>query len=196
MQNHPNMSSKEKLMIAAIDLISEKGYKAVTTKEIAETAGLSEKTLFRLFGTKQNLLEAAFDRFHYAEEMKQLFANKITWDLQTDLLLISRAYHESMNRNRKLIMISIKEEANLPGFREITQHHPRQLMALLTQYFKEMHERGKVRTSRPELSAMTFMMMSFGAFMNNLETEENFSDVTLDSFIEESVELFTRALQS
>ena len=60
-------------MLAAIDLIADKGYNGVSTQEIAGTAGLSEKTLFRRFGSKQNLLEMAFDRYHYAEEMTKLF---------------------------------------------------------------------------------------------------------------------------
>src|SRR4051794_9175203 len=116
MSSSNNLSNDDKLLLAAIDLIAEKGYNGVSTQEIAAAAGLSEKTLFRRFGSKQNLLETAFDRFHYAEEMQNLFNRKLAWELQTDLLLISQTYHEIMNHNRKMIMISIKEEGNLPGF--------------------------------------------------------------------------------
>lgn len=76
------LGSSDKLLLAALHLIAEKGYNGVTTLEIATAAGLSEKTLFRHFGTKQKLLEAAFDRYHYAEEMKKLFAEKLVWDLE------------------------------------------------------------------------------------------------------------------
>ncbi|MGG1660483.1 TetR/AcrR family transcriptional regulator [Brevibacillus sp. NRS-1366] len=188
------LSSSERLMLAAIDLIAEKGYNGVSTQEIATAAGLSEKTLFRQFGSKRNLLESAFDRFHYAEEMTKLFAEKLVWDLREDLLLISRTYHEMMNRNRKMIWISIKEEGHLPGFRERTQKHPRQLLTVLTHYFTEMSEKGKMVRTNPEIQAISFMMMHFGAFMNNLDAEGNFSSVSLDAFISESVEIFARAL--
>ncbi|WP_275950930.1 TetR/AcrR family transcriptional regulator [Cytobacillus citreus] len=181
-------------MLAAIDLMAEKGYNGVSTQEIANTAGLSEKTLFRRFGSKQNLLEKAFDRFHYAEEFTKLFNEKIVWDLQTDLLLISRTYHDIMNRNRKMIMISIKEEGNLPGFRERTQKHPRQLMDILINYFKAMYEKGKLIRTDPKVQALSFMMMNYGAFMNNLDSHDNFLNVSLDTFIIESVQTFTRAL--
>src|SRR5690606_30906589 len=107
----------DRLLLAAINLISEKGYNGVTTQEIASVAGLSEKTLFRHFGTKQKLLESAFDRFHYAEEMRKFFEEKLVWELEQDLLTVSRTYHEIMNRNRKLIQISIKDEAQLPGLK-------------------------------------------------------------------------------
>lgn len=188
-------STDEKLMLAAIDLIAEKGYHGASTMEIATAAGLSEKTLFRRFGSKQNLLESAFERFHYGGEMKKLFSEHLVWDLYQDLLMISRTYHENMNRNRKLIQISIKIGDLLPGFREKTHEHPRLLKELLSNYFEEMHKRGKLIPTNPRLQATSFMLLNFGAFMNNLDTSDSrFQDVSLDEFIEESVRLFARAL--
>ncbi|MDF9841692.1 MULTISPECIES: TetR/AcrR family transcriptional regulator [unclassified Paenibacillus] len=184
----------DKLLLAAIDLMASKGYKGVTTQEIAAAAGLSEKTLFRHFGSKQNLLEAAFDRFHYAEEMTRLFNEKLVWDLETDLLLISRTYHEIMNRNRKMIMISVKEADHLPGFRERTIKHPKQFIEILTRYFTEMTGQGKLIESNAELQAYSFISMNYGVFLNNLNAGEHFPGLTLEDFITESVGTFTRGL--
>jgi TetR/AcrR family transcriptional repressor of mexJK operon len=190
------MGSGDKLLLAALHLIAEKGYNGVTTLEIATAAGLSEKTLFRHFGTKQKLLEAAFDRYHYAEEMKKLFAEKLVWDLETDLLLVSTTYHEIMNRNRKMIQISLKEdEGQLPGFRDRTQKHPQQLLEILTNYFIEMSAKGKIVTTNPELHAFTFIMMHFGAFMNDLDAQKSYPGITLAPFVQESIQLFARALR-
>lgn len=130
-----NPGTSDRLLLAAINLISERGYNGVTTQEIAETAGLSEKTLFRHFGSKQRLLEAVFDRYHYAKEMRKIFSEKLVWELEEDLLMISKTYHEIMGRNRKLVQISIKDEALMPGFKERLQQHPLQLLESLTNYF-------------------------------------------------------------
>lgn len=184
----------DKLLLAAIDLMASKGYKGVTTQEIAAAAGLSEKTLFRHFGSKQNLLEAAFDRFHYAEEMTRLFNEKLVWELETDLLLISRTYHEIMNRNRKMIMISVKEADHLPGFRERTIKHPKQFIEILTRYFNEMTAQGKLIKTNAELQAYSFISMNYGVFLNNLTAGEQFPGLTLEDFITESVGTFTRGL--
>ncbi|MFD7523745.1 TetR/AcrR family transcriptional regulator [Paenibacillus chitinolyticus] len=196
MSGSSSSSSSDKLLLAAIDLIADRGYKCVTTKEIAAAAGLSEMTLFRHFGSKQNLLETAFDRFHYAGEMQKLFAEKLVWELETDLLLISRTYHDIMNRNRKMLQISLKESGSLPGFREKTQRHPRQLKEFLTGYFVKMAERGKMISTNPELQAVSFMWMNYGAFMNNRDGwgEGTFAEIPLDDFIRESVKVFTKAL--
>ncbi|MCZ8520917.1 MULTISPECIES: TetR/AcrR family transcriptional regulator [Paenibacillus] len=186
------LGSDDKLLLAAIDLIADKGYNGVSTKEIAAAAGLSEKTLFRRFGTKRHLLESAFDRYHYGEEMKKLFAERLVGDLRQDLRLISRTYHDLMNRNRKMIMISIKDEGHLPGFQEMTRKHPQQFMEGLTEYFRTMTGKGKAVVPNPELQAAAFLMMQFGAFMNNLENGGAFAGITLEGFIEESVEIFAR----
>ncbi|MCQ6562208.1 TetR/AcrR family transcriptional regulator [Paenibacillus mendelii] len=186
--------SSDRLLLAAINLVSERGYNGVTTQEIAETAGLSEKTLFRHFGSKQKLLEAAFDRYHYAEEMRKIFAEKLVWELEEDLFTISRTYHEIMGRNRKLIQISIKDEGQMPGFKERMQQHPLQLLEFLTNYFNVMSEKGKLRLTDPKMQAFTFMMSQYGAFVNDLETGKNYPDIALKPFVEESVRLFARAL--
>lgn len=187
-----NLSNRDKMMVAAIDLIAEKGYKAATTKEIAEAAGLSEKTLFRHFGTKQCLLEMAFERFHYGGAMSELFEEKIVGDLEEDLLLITQTYHENMNRNRKMIMISIKERENMPGFHEKAHRHPTLLRKYLTEYFLMMQEQGKMRKTDPENAAKLFLVMNFGAFMQDFGAEDGLS-YSLEDFIHESVKLFVNA---
>src|SRR5690625_1720496 len=188
-----NITTSEKLMFAAIDLISEKGYDRVTTMEIATEAGLSEKTLFRHFGSKQNLLETAFHHFHYTEEMRYLFNEKIVWDLQTDLLLISQTYHKIMNRNRKMIQIAIKEGGHLPGFRERTKSNAMKLLEFITNYFNIISEKCKLQYTEPEKQSFAFMMMHFGAFINDLNDEINFPTISLEDFIVESVNIFTSA---
>lgn len=186
--------SADKLLRAAIDLISEKGYHGVTTEEIASSADLSEKTLFRHFGSKQNLLESALERFQYAEEMRVLFNEQIVWELEVDLLAISKKYHDIMNRDRKLILIALKDEVHIPGFKERRLQHPRQLLTFLTDYFVTMSEKGKIACTNPTMQAFTFMMAQYGAFINDLEAGNNYPGIRLDQFIQENVKIFVRSL--
>ena len=44
--------TRQKLLEATLELISEKGYLGATTREIASLAGVSEVTLFRKFEKK------------------------------------------------------------------------------------------------------------------------------------------------
>ncbi|OWA35531.1 TetR family transcriptional regulator [Saccharibacillus sp. O16] len=193
MEEGSKKTTDEKLLLAAIDLISARGYKSVTTLELAAAAGVSEKTLFRRFGSKQKLLEAAFDRFHYAAEMTAIFDERLVGDLHADLLLISRSYHAIMNRNRKMLMIGLKEAENLPGFLERTMQHPRQFIDSLARYFKRLRDEGKLIDTDPEMQAFVFISMNYGLFLNDLEGGR-FPSFSLDRTIEESVKTFVRAL--
>ncbi len=192
MVNTLTMDNKSKLMLAAIDLMAGKGYKGVSTKEIAAAAGVSEMTLFRNFGSKLNLLEQAVDRYHYSVEMEKLFKENMKWDLREDLLTICRMYHEIMHRNRKLFIIVLGDN-ELAGIREKAERHPRKLLELLTDYFNEMQSMNKMIATDSETQAITFMWLNYGAFMSQL-FGPSMTKVTLQSFMNSSIELFVRAL--
>ncbi|MBP1996814.1 TetR/AcrR family transcriptional regulator [Paenibacillus eucommiae] len=190
-----NPTTGERILLAAINLMAEKGYDSTTTKEIALAAGVNEVTIFRHFGTKEKLLEAAFNRFHYGNEMTKLFNEGLKGNLHEDLLTLSRTYHNIMNRNRKLISISLKGSSTLPdSVLQEASNNPKQLKNLLAEYLTTMSSQGKVVTSNPEIQALSFMWMNFGAFISRLNAKEAVSEETLNEFIEESVRLFTKAL--
>ncbi|WP_430112605.1 TetR/AcrR family transcriptional regulator [Paenibacillus sp. B1-33] len=193
MKDKQTLDSKSRLMLAAIDLMAEKGYKGVSTKEIASAAGVSEMTLFRNFGSKLNLLENAVDRYHYSVEMTRIFNETVTWDLRKDLLGISQMYHEIMDRNRKLFLIVLRDD-ELIEIREKAQKHPRKLLELLTQYFTDMQSRNRMIQIDAETQAITFMWMNYGAFMTQLFGATTITKVSHQAFIESSIELFVRGV--
>lgn len=49
-------TTQMKTMNATMDLIMEKGYSAMTTKDIANRAGINESTIFRRFKGKKDIV--------------------------------------------------------------------------------------------------------------------------------------------
>src|SRR5688572_11835034 len=49
---------REQILLAAVELFSQKGFKGTTTKEIARAVGVSEAMVFRHFATKDELYAA------------------------------------------------------------------------------------------------------------------------------------------
>ena len=49
---------QERIIQAALQLFSEKGYAATSTSKVAKAAGVSEGLIFRHFGNKEGLLQA------------------------------------------------------------------------------------------------------------------------------------------
>jgi len=56
--------TRKRLQHAAKELFEERGYDEVTVAEIAARAGVSAKTLFQHFGSKEDLLIAELDEVH------------------------------------------------------------------------------------------------------------------------------------
>ena len=100
---------KKKIMQAAVDLISTKGYNGTSTLQIAEHAGLSQATLFKYFQTKEDLLTAIlhpvvpglFGRF-----FEELLAFKTTEEKVHYLVHNRMAY---LKKNRALMKIILQE---------------------------------------------------------------------------------------
>ncbi|MCR1953996.1 TetR/AcrR family transcriptional regulator [Clostridioides mangenotii] len=74
---------QQNILIAAIELISEKGYEKVSTAEIAQRAGVAEGSIFRQYKTKKGLLDAvvfpSFMRFmapKFFKEFSESVLNK------------------------------------------------------------------------------------------------------------------------
>src|SRR6195952_4712083 len=63
--------TRERLVLAAVDLFTEQGYDATTVAQIAERAGLTKSTFFRHFADKRELLVAG------QETLSQLLAQGI-----------------------------------------------------------------------------------------------------------------------
>lgn len=189
--------TSDRLLYAAINLISEKGYKAVSTKEIAKEASVSEMTLFRHFGTKQGMLEAAIDRFYYSTSMKELFEKNIVWDLEADLLMLSESYLRLMQKNKKVIHIAFKEGNSIEGLFNQINKHPRQLKELLINYFLEMKQQGKVRfVGNFESLAMAYLYMVYGEFVSrNFVEGHEITSIDENEFINTTVQLFVSALK-
>lgn len=53
------MSSRDQILAAAARVYAEHGFRGATTRRIAEAAGVNEVTLFRTFGSKGALIQAA-----------------------------------------------------------------------------------------------------------------------------------------
>lgn len=189
--------TSDRLLLAAINLIAEKGYKAVSTKEVAKEASVSEMTLFRHFGTKMGILEAAIDRFYYSTSMKELFEKNIIWDIEKDLFMICDAYHRLMKKNQKIILIAFKEGNSIEGLFDQINKHPRQLKEMLISYFLEMEKREKIKfKGNVESLAMSYLYMLYGEFVSrNFVEGHQITTVDGDEFIHTAVQLFVSALK-
>lgn len=186
----------QRIIEAALQLISEKGYTAATTKTIAELAGVNEVTLFRHFGNKRGLLKAIVEQFSYYPVLQQEINQNVTWDLEKDLYNFSLKHFEFLMSIKDLVMIGFKESIQFPEISEEIANIPLLIKKELCQYFQEMQHRGKIREVNVEAAALSLIALNFGHFMSRARLGTMVSDIPTEELLQTSVAIFSRGLVS
>lgn len=191
------MDTREKILQSTIKLIREKGFKTATTRAIAKNAGVNEVTIFRHFGNKKGIIEAIINKFSYVPELSKAIKENVVWDLEQDLYMLARLYHQIMRRNGDLIiiMISLKEAGVFPELDQEIANLPQQLKKSLYDYFAAMKEQGKLIETNIEAQVMAFIFMNFGFFFTRIRFGTQITDLTENEFLENSIRAFARGLK-
>lgn len=58
------MSTREKIVLSAVELFIKQGIARTTTKQIAASAGVSEGSIYRYFSSKDEMAWQIFDEYH------------------------------------------------------------------------------------------------------------------------------------
>ena len=90
----PKVIEDMQIFQAVIKTIAERGYAGATTRQIAETAGVSEVTLFRKYGSKGDLIRQTISAL--VEQTGFQSATIYTGDLHADLRRVLQAYQASV----------------------------------------------------------------------------------------------------
>jgi len=184
----------EKIIEAALHLVSEKGYTAATTKAIAELAGVNEVTIFRHFGNKRGILKAIIEQFSYYPLLQQELNKNVTWDLETDLLNFSIKHFNFLMSIKDFVMIGFKEAMQFPEINEEIANIPLHIKTELIYYFQEMHDRGKIREIDMEAAALSLIAINFGHFMSRARLGTFVSNMPNEELLKTSVSIFSRGL--
>lgn len=193
--NEKTKSTADKILSATIQLMSEKGYKAVTIKEIAANAGMSEMTVFRTFGTKKAILEAIIDNYLYTGPIEQQIQKNITFNLEEDLLMISMLYHELLAKNRQIFLISIMERKTMPDIHVNVHKNAAKFLKVVIDYLKVMQEKGKVVDGDPEIQALTLMQFNYGKFVAETLLEGSSSTLPQEDYLREAITIIAKGLK-
>lgn len=106
----PATPARDRLLEAAARIYARHGLAGATTRAIAEEAGVNEVTLFRIFESKQRLLDAVV-RAHFTTDtaVVSLSRSRSQGNLRVELIDCARRYDERVQENLALIRTMIGE---------------------------------------------------------------------------------------
>ncbi len=152
------LTTKEKLMYAALDLFSQKGYDATSVDEIAESIGIKGPNIYRYFKGKKGLFEELvsntkhyyFDNMTFEtpvttpEELKALSLKQIRYTISNDVVRKMRRIY------------TIEQFGNDEIARIATSFQFSNIIKLYQGIFISMIELGTIPKSDPELLALEY----------------------------------------
>ena len=197
MSNSPKPeSARARIITAASRLFTEKGYAGTTTRAIAEAAGVNEVTIFRHFGTKENLAKAIMDQFGglaIAEDLELRFSG----DYAQDLNLIGKMMMKVMTERSDSMRMAICEAGNFPEFQQVVAENPRQLRGMLARYLKRQMDNHVILPGHAEVLAQAFLGMFFSYIvLKGFLSDDLKPKISSDQVVSQFVDLFVRGTLS
>lgn len=175
--------TEKKILLAATKLFSEQGYNGVSTRKIAEQAGVNEITLFRYFKSKGNLLQAVIRYFAFEGNIIEKISHQITGDIKQDIAIFADTYYMFLQNNIKMYIIQIREtEFETKRFTNTIDY-----TEFMKRYFTKKKEEGTFRGD-PQLVATSITSMIMGIFTLNVYAPDIYHDTDYRLLIKEFVD--------
>ena len=149
-----NLPEKEqKILEAAIDVFSERGFSGATTSEIAKRAGIAEGTIFRYFKTKKDILRGILIQMLnlagepiIIEGVRKILLNAENKDLREVLKAFICDRLEVLELVFPMIKVIITEALYHDDIREaFFQNIISKAFEVFTLFHRQMLERGLIR---------------------------------------------------
>ena len=180
--------TRARILAATREIYANHGSRGTTTREVAVRAGVNEATLFRHFGTKQQLLSEMLDFYSGVSEIPEMVGRVRSYaTIEEQLRELSRCCIESMRRKEDLMRITMAEEITNPEALTCAWQAPMAARAALKGFFEEKIATGELR-GEGDLLARVFMSLFFALVMARKIWGD--LDVTHEAVAENIVEIF------
>lgn len=187
-------SARHRLIQTAVVLFASQGVTATTTKQIAESAGVNEVTLFRHFGSKHGLLLAVIEETAIFTQLGQRLISRAeqTNNIYEALKDYANACLQAFDRVPEVVRSVVGEAGNFPAEnREALGRGFTQANHDVAAYFETVINRGQLHTYLPAeklASLLNGMLLGYAVIEFTSELHNLWQD--RNDFLENLVTLF------
>ncbi len=190
----PQNPTRQKLIHTALELFTSHGVTATTTRQIADSAGVNEVTLFRHFGSKHGLLLAVIEEAAVFTQLGQTLVQQAnqTGNIYQALKDYAIACLQALDRVPEVVRSVVGEAGSFPsenraalgrGFSQANHY--------VAEYFQTVIERGQLHTHLPAeklASLLNGMLLGYAVIEFTSEFHNLWQD--RNDFLENLVTLF------
>lgn len=194
---------QQKIVETAIKMFAEKGYANTSTSEIAKVAGVAEGTIFRHYGTKDNLLLSVIlpfikealpgmadnvfkevikdESINFADFLRGLFKNRI----------------EFVMENREIFQVLVKELMYSEQLRDdLLPHFSEVIIKRITTLVEKYKVRGEIINLPTETLVRMFFTLFGGYLVSNFILFSNRQEIDVDVEVENLVMFVMNGISS
>ena len=188
--------TREKLLEATLELISERGYLGATTREIAALAGVSELTLFRKFVKKEHLFEEMLENYTFLPRLRDLLDEIGDMHVKEGLNTIGIRFLQTLHQRRPLVRILLSEISHYPEkVRSTYSQVIENIGKMLESYLESCRNRGELRPIDMNLPAFSFQRVLFATFLSEtIILGKEIDDERIEFMVGEIVEIFLNGI--
>lgn len=148
-----------RLVEAAAQLFARQGFKATTTREIAQLADLNEVTLFRYFSRKPDLFLAALESHLSRVKLSHDLQKSLAADDAPDVVLpkVVTFVVNALTKQPELQHLLHVAGFELPEADGMIRDHLGPIFDVLCAYFKRSADKGAVRPVDPALAVLSLL---------------------------------------
>ncbi|MFC4322588.1 TetR/AcrR family transcriptional regulator [Litchfieldia salsa] len=187
--------SKEKILDAAINMFSQKGFDNSSTSDIAKEAGVAEVTLFRNFQSKNNLLYQILSPLFIKmtspiilKEVKSQFS-AVEGASEEVLISIFKDRLDLIEKNNKVVQVLLREALNREEILESIVNNitiPAKKEAL--EFVQRMKDKGEFRDVQEQAVVDLLFYTMFGYVLSHhvfqIETFSNEQDEVVETLVD------------
>jgi AcrR family transcriptional regulator len=199
MKSQP-LSTRQRLIQAALELFTAQGVSATTTRQIAEKAAVNEVTLFRNFGNKHGLLLAVLEESAAFTNLGESLVSRATppGDVYQALKDYASDTLQALERMPELVRSVVGEADQFPAEnRRALGRGLTEANRYVAQYLVTVIQQGELNTYLPAeklASLLNGMILGYAVIEFTSEFHELWE--SRDDFLENLVELFLRGALS
>lgn len=188
---HSEAQTRTRILKAAQRLFARQGYEGTTTRDLAQSAGVAEGTLFRHFATKKAILVEVATQ-GWIEILTDLLTELSEMGSYKAIAQVMRRRMWHFQQNADMMRVCFMEAQFHPELRDRIQSEVIAKMTNVAEaFFQTAMEKGIYRPMNPKIVAQVFLgMFAIAGFSHNTLAEPDASPQALQEMAEGLAEIF------